>query len=145
MISPEIPLEEKQEAIREVEASLSEVTKHCDMEVPIQATTVRISTIVLNKLRWLAHHPRRGVQAKEDQLKYAIDLIEVEANTRLNKVRLPHDNSSTRIVGCEEASPITGPADHFKNMKVFKCYLSASWASYDTRSRFPRHALPLAV
>jgi hypothetical protein len=67
------------------------------MEVPIQATTVRISTIVLNKLRWLAHHPRRGVQAKEDQLKYAIDLIEVEANTRLNKVSLSGDSSSNVI------------------------------------------------
>lgn len=86
VISPDVPLEEKQEAIRQCELSLGEITKHCDMEIPIQATTARMAGIVLSKLKWLAHHPRRGMQAKEEQLKYAIDLIEVEANTRLNPI-----------------------------------------------------------
>lgn len=84
IVSPEVPSEDKREAIEKCEEIMLGITKHCDMDVPIQATTCRMASIVISKLKWLAHHPRRGAQAKEDQFKYATDLVEVEVDTRLN-------------------------------------------------------------
>jgi len=84
IVSPDVPNEHKREAIEKCEEVMAGITKHCDMDVPIQATTCRMASIVISKLKWLAHHPRRGAQAKEDQFKYATDLVEVEVDTRLN-------------------------------------------------------------
>ena len=84
IVSPHVDPNDKREAIEKCEDIMSGITKHCDMDVPIQATTCRMASIVVSKLKWLAHHPRRGVQAKEEQFKYATDLVEVEVDTRLN-------------------------------------------------------------
>lgn len=84
VISANVPLEEKQLKIGQMEDSLKEITQYCDAEIPIQATILRMSRIVISKLKWLAHHPRRGTQAREDQFKYGIDLVEVEVTARLS-------------------------------------------------------------
>jgi len=86
IISSDVPSEDKQMAIEHCEKTLHEITRYCDQDIPIQAAAARMGHIVMAKLRWLANHPRKGAQAKgtEEQLRYALDLIEVEANTRLN-------------------------------------------------------------
>lgn len=89
VISADVPLEEKQLHIGRMEESLKEITQYCDAEIPIQATILRMSRIVISKLKWLAHHPRRGTQAREDQFRYGIDLVEVEVTARLNKTLRP--------------------------------------------------------
>jgi len=77
------------------------------------------------KLRWLANHPRKGAQAKktEDQLRYALDLIEVEANTRLNpavKRFMWHAQSTSFPADLHRIfSPLTHPTDTLQFDSIF--------------------------